>query len=117
MADELQATVVESELLSGEQPIGGSLGAGTEVVEAALALEQGQVGEPILVGGQAVLFEVTERQHFDPLKFAEEREAVRNQLAGQRLMELLSSLVTDRRDELEVSYDPRLSQNLGLDQG
>lgn len=117
VAEDLAATVVESELVSRGQSLGGSLGAGTEVVEAALAMEQGQVGEPILVGGQAVLFEVAERQHFDALKFAEEKEAVRDQLAGQRLVELLSTLVAERREELEVSYDPGLSQNLGLDQG
>ena len=81
------------------------------------ALEQGQWGEPVLSGDQIVLFEVTEHKHFDPVEFQEQKEGIRAELALDRLGELLTSVVTDRRDEIGVSYDPQLAQNLGLDQG
>jgi len=43
------------------------LGAAPAVVDAALALEVGQIGGPLDAPGGGVLFEVLERQRFDPI--------------------------------------------------
>ena len=61
-------------------------------------------------------FQVSERTHFDPADFAANQEATRAQLQSQKLNQLLASLMSERRAELGVSYDPNLMTNLGLDQ-
>jgi lipid A disaccharide synthetase len=63
-----------------------------------------------------ILFQVSERTHFDPVEFEANRDATRAELANQRLGELLATLVASRREELSVSYDPKLMDNLGLGQ-
>lgn len=116
VAEELGGTVTESDAFARGGMI-GDLGPNAEIAAAALALEQGGIGEPVIAGTDIVLFEVSERSHFDPAEFAERRQETYDALASERVNQLISSLVAERRGELEVSYDPNLVANLGLDQG
>jgi parvulin-like peptidyl-prolyl isomerase len=116
IATELQVTVEETEEFASGGMV-GALGPNAEVSSAALALEQGDVGEPVVAGSNIILYQVTERKHFDPQEFASNQEATRAQLADQKLDQLMASLVAERREELNVQYDPNLVTNLGLDQG
>ena len=81
---------------------------------AAFTLEAGQVGGPFATGNGAVLFEVLERQHFDPARFAAEREQKRQELEGQAFEALVDSLIAQRKLELKVTYDRPLLEALGL---
>jgi hypothetical protein len=108
--------VTESEEFSSGGTI-GDLGPNAEISAMALAAEQGAVGEPVVAGADIVLFEVSERIHFDPAEFATQQGETRAELASERVNQLISTLVSERRSELEVSYDPNLVANLGLDQG
>ncbi len=115
VASDLGATVQETEPFATGGRV-GELGANAEIASAALALEQGDVGEPIVTGQNIVLFQVSERNHFDPADFAANQDATRSQLESTKLNQLLASLMSERRQELDVSYDPNLMANLGLDQ-
>lgn len=86
----------------------GDLGTQTKTVPQALSMEVGEVAGPFQEGRDVVLFEVTARTHFEPDKFAEEKDATRGQLENQKYEELLTSLVAQRRDELGVRYDPQI---------
>jgi hypothetical protein len=97
--------------LSGEVT---GLGRGTPVAAEALALEVGAVGGPTVVGQQAVVFEVTQRTNFETATFEAEREATRERLKTQKVGQLVSSLLAQRREELGVRYDPSLLENFGL---
>jgi peptidyl-prolyl cis-trans isomerase D len=84
------------------------------VAQAALALGPGQVGGPLAIGSGAVLFQVTERTRFDPVKFAAEKTQTRSELESREFQALLESLITQRKLELKVTYDRRLVEELGL---
>jgi peptidyl-prolyl cis-trans isomerase D len=111
----LDATVEESSEFGVGQSL-GDLGVNAEITAAALALEQGASAAPLMADTDIVLFQVSERQHFNEAEFAADRDATRAELANQRLSELLSTLVASRREELSISYDPKLMDNLGLGQ-
>lgn len=115
VAAELDVTVEESQEITRDGSLGGDLGAAPGIVAAALELDEGQLGEPVSVDGAAVLFEVVERHRFDPAELAERREALREELETEQLNGLLAALIRERRAELEVSYDPGLTRNLGLE--
>ena len=63
------------------------------------------------MGRDVVLFEVSERQRYDPLRFEQEKETVRQSLREESLAQMLDSLISQRRDELGVEYDTQLLQN------
>jgi peptidyl-prolyl cis-trans isomerase D len=111
----LDAAVEESSEFSVGQSL-GDLGVNAEITAAALTLEQGASAAPLMVGTDIVLFEVSDRQHFNSTEFEADRDATRAELADQRLGELLATLVASRREELSISYDPKLMDNLGFGQ-
>jgi peptidyl-prolyl cis-trans isomerase D len=113
IAEELGLTVRES----GQFGRGGSiagLGNNPEVATAALALNIGDFAGPLTHENQALLFEVVERQRFDPQEFEAQKEQARETVRSERLNRLLASLVTQRRDELGVTYDEQLLANFNL---
>ena len=113
VAEELGLTVRES----GQFGRGGSvagLGNNPEVASAALALDIGDFAGPLTHENQALLFEVVERQRFDPQEFEAQKEQAREAVRSEELNRLLASLVTQRRDELGVTYDEQLLQNFNL---
>ena len=114
VAETLDLTVETSGAFGADSPIGGTLGTNDDVAAAALALEAGDVGDPIVAGSDVILFKVVERAHFDPAAFAEAKDAKREEIASRRLDELLGSVVAERRDALEITYDPQMAENLGL---
>lgn len=113
IAEELGLTVRES----GQFGRGGSiagLGNNPEVATAALALNIGDFAGPLTHENQALLFEVVERQRFDPQEFEAQKEQARETVRSERLNRLLASLVAQRRDELGVTYDEQLLANFNL---
>ena len=113
VAEELELVVRES----GQFGRGGSvagLGNNPEVASAALALEVGDFAGPLRHENQVLLFEVLERQRFDPQEFETQRQETRETVRSERLNQLLASLVTQRRDEMGVTYDDQLLKNFEL---
>lgn len=94
----------------------GSLGRNQEIVEAALAAEEGTFGGPVETENAAVVFEVVERTGVDPVEFEAQKETTRNSLEGQRGARMMSALVASRREEIKVSVDPQLLANFGIDE-
>ncbi len=110
LAADLGVEIEESAEFGAGEPI-GSLGANLAVARAALELDAGAIGGPVTDSNGAVLFEVTERQRFDPASFEQEKEATRSALVDQRANEMLGALISARREELGVVYDPSFFEN------
>ena len=104
-AQALETEAIDSGEFGADDAV-GELGRATEVARAALALEVGDLGGPVQLERQAILFEVTARSHFDAATFEGEKAATRDRLVAERASELLATLIAARRDELGVEYDP-----------
>jgi peptidyl-prolyl cis-trans isomerase D len=111
LATELNLEIEESTLFGSGGPV-GSLGQATAVAAAALELETGDLGGPLVHEASAVLFEVTERQRFDHNEFAAAKEQTRATVREQKLNLMLGSLLSQRREELNVRYDSQLLESL-----
>ena len=110
-ASEFGVTVEESGSFSLRQPI-GALGAVPDLSREVFALAASQFGGPVDTPFGGVLFEVTERQSFDPAGF--DPEATRSQLLSERTLTLLQSMLGRLREELGVSYTQDFIENFGL---
>ena len=110
-ANELEATVEESGSFGLRQPI-GTLGAAPDLSREVFTLSAGQFGGPVDTPFGGVLFEVTERQSFDPLQF--DPETTRNELLAERTLSMLQSVLGRLREELGVSYTKDFIENFGL---
>lgn len=115
VAAELDLSVQESEefgAMSGSIP---GLGRVPQVVEQAMSMQEGDVGGPVRVDSGAVLFQVSERTHFDPTEFAAAKEETRQQLLAQRSNLLRASLLQQRKQELGVNYSRQVIEQFNLD--
>ena len=110
-AGEFEAVIEESGAFGLREPI-GTLGAMPELSREAFALSAGQFGGPVETPFGAVLFEVTERESFDPALF--DREATRDELLAERIQAMLQSLLQGLREELGVRYTQDFIENFGL---
>ena len=110
-ANEFDAVVEESGSFGLRQPI-GALGAAPELSREVFALSAGQFGGPVDTPFGGVLFEVSERESFDPVGF--DPEATRSQLLSERTLTLLQSVIGRLREELGVSYTQDFIENFGL---
>ena len=110
-ANEFDAVVEESGSFGLRQPI-GALGAAPELSREVFALSAGQFGGPVDTPFGGVLFEVSERESFDPVGF--DPEATRGQLLSERTLTLLQSVIGRLREELGVSYTQDFIENFGL---
>jgi peptidyl-prolyl cis-trans isomerase D len=84
------------------------------IVRAAFELAPGAIGGPVVVPQGAVLFEVVARQGFDPARFAAERDSLRDELRQEETERLTRSILAERREEVGVSFDPQLAEQLGV---
>jgi peptidyl-prolyl cis-trans isomerase D len=112
-AAELGVEVKTTEEFGGQGTIPG-LGYNPELTRAALASKVGQVGGPVADAQGALLFQVTERKGWDPKQYATNKDQTRQTLLQQRLTNLQSALVAERRRELGVEYDRQLLQEIGV---
>ncbi len=110
-ADEFDAAIEESGSFGLREPI-GVLGALPELSRQVFALSTGQFGGPVATPLGAVVFEVTERESFDPELF--EPEATRNELLNERNTTLLQSLLQRLREEVGVQYTQDFIDNFDL---
>lgn len=114
IAAELGLEIKESSEFGAQGAIPG-IGNNPELAKAALALNTGQMGEPVSDAQGALLFEVKERKSWDPIQFAAAREQTRESLRRQKLNDLESSLLEKRRREMDVTFNPQLLEQFGID--
>jgi len=112
-AGEFDAVVQESGTFGLRQPI-GALGTVPVLASEVFARSLGQVGGPVDTPFGAVLFEVTERESFDPAGF--DPEATRNEILSERNLTLLQSLLARLREDVGVSYTRAFIENFGLEE-
>ena len=113
IAAELGLEIKESSEFGAQGAIPG-IGANPELAKAALALNTGQMGGPVADAQGALLFEVKERKSWDPIQFAAAREQTRETLRRQKLNDLESSLLEQRRREMDVTFNPQLLEQFGI---
>lgn len=113
-AAELGLEVKESTSLTRQTAI-SDLGRQPLIVEAALALEVGGLGGPFKTPNGAMVFEVLERQKFDPEAFAEAEAETRKEQEAQRVNELRASLIDLRRRDLEPQIARQLQESLSAE--
>ncbi len=114
LASELGLEIQESGEFGRFGSITG-LGSNRRVIDSALALEEGQWGEPVESSLGAVLFEVTTRQKFDLVEFEQEKATTRASRQAERLNQLLASLIELRRRDLTPKYDAQVLANFGIE--
>lgn len=114
IAAELGLEIKESSEFGAQGAIPG-IGANPELAKAALALNTGQMGEPVSDAQGALLFEVKERKSWDPIQFASVREQTRDTVRRQKLNDLESALLEKRRREMDVTFNPQLLEQFGID--
>lgn len=113
IASELGLTVVESQEFGAQGAIPG-IGVNPELVAEAMKLQPGQMGGPVADVQGAILFEVKERKAWDPIQFASVREQTRASVQNEKLNQVLSALLAERRREMGVKYDQTLLDSLGI---
>ncbi len=91
------------------------LGSNRRVIDSALALQEGQWGQPVESTLGAVLFQVTARQAFDPAEFEKEKVTTREAQQAERLNQLIASLIELRRRDLTPKYDAQVLANFGIE--
>lgn len=113
IAAEMGLEIKESSEFGAQGAIPG-IGANPELAKSALALSTGQMGGPVADAQGALLFEVKERKSWDPIQFAAAREQTRESLRRQKLNDLESSLLEQRRREMDVTFNPQLLEQFGI---
>ena len=61
-----------------------------------------------------MVFVVTDRAEFDPAAYEAAEASTRERLEAERFNAMLTSLIAQRREELDVRFDPSLLENFGL---
>lgn len=102
-AGSLGAQVQESQEFGPGGTIQG-VGYNPKVADAALGMEEGEIGGPFEAGQGALLFEVTQRTTGDPAELEEQADTIRDNLEQQKLTRFLSSLLRQRQIEMDVRY-------------
>ncbi len=113
LAESLNLEIEETEPFNRDGAV-GSLGRIAELSSAAFAGEAGDWVGPVETETGAVLGRISERTRMDPAEFETEKDATRQALASRRATQLIASLVTQRREELEVRFDPQLLENFEI---
>ena len=114
LAEELGLEIQQSEEFGRFGSVTG-LGSNRRVIDSALALKEGEWGEPVESGLGAVLFQVTARQEFDPEAFEQEKATTRSSEQAERLNQLIASLIELRRRDLTPKYDAQVLANFGIE--
>jgi peptidyl-prolyl cis-trans isomerase D len=113
ISTEMGLEIKESSEFGAQGAIPG-IGANPELAKAALALNAGQMGGPVTDAQGALLFEVKERKSWDPIQFAAAREQTREAVRREKLNSLESALLEQRRREMDVTFNPKLVEEFGL---
>ncbi len=92
----------------GRGPSVPGIGYAPELSKAASAAPVGTLTGPVAVASSAVLYQVSARTGVDPVKLAEQKDSLREQLEQEQMNALLTSLINQRKQEVGVSYDPKL---------
>ncbi len=90
------------------------LGANREIIDGALAMEEGQMGGPVETAQGAVLYEVVERQRFDATELQAEKESIRARQETKQLNDLKRSLIELRWRDLTPAYGKQVLERFNI---
>jgi peptidyl-prolyl cis-trans isomerase D len=113
VAAQLNAQAKETPEFGGQAAVPG-IGYNPELTKAVMALQTGQVGGPIADAQGGLIFQVTDRKGWDPKQYAANRDQTRSTLLQQKVTSVEGSLILRRQRELNVSYDQKFLDQLGI---
>lgn len=90
--------------------IAGLTGDTTQLVEAALKGNVGQIQGPIIVGDGAVVFQIVEQKKVTPEELAQNRAAFAERLRGQQARQLRTVLVDRLRKNAQVEINDTITR-------
>ena len=64
------------------------------------------------MAGSAVMYQVASKTGVDQAAFAKQKDTLRQQMEGEQVNGLLSSLINERKQQLGVTFDPQLVKSL-----
>lgn len=93
-----------TELLTRDSPI-PDLGAAPDVIEAAFALPQGAVSDPISTANGTAIFKVVEKQQASTADLAASKESFREELLGERRNRFFSAYMTKAKQKMKIEVN------------
>ena len=83
------------------------VGMSAKVDEAAFALGEGEVSEPIETGSAVVVVRVADKQDIDPSALETARESLRTELADQQRSTFFNAYMQKAMEDMEIEYNQR----------
>ena len=113
LAKKLGVKVETPESFPKAGPIPG-LGASKAVLDAVFAAKAGETKGPIALDARgAVVLRVESVTPFDAAAFEKEKDALREQLRGQKASKMLQALIQRKRSDLKVEFNKDLLSRMG----
>jgi len=112
IAGQLGLTVQESQEFGAGAAVVPGIGYAPEVTKEVLHQPVGAMGGPTAVAGSAVMYQVASKTGVDQAAFAKQKDTLRQQMEGEQVNGLLSSLINERKQQLGVTFDPQLVKSL-----
>ena len=113
LAKKMSLKVETPEAFAKAGPIPG-LGSPKSVLDAVFSAKAGETKGPVPVEGRGVaVLRVESVTPFDAAAFGKEKDAMREQLRGQKASRMLQALVQSRRSDLKVEFNKDLLSRVG----
>lgn len=113
LAKKLDLKIETPEAFPKAGPVPG-LGAPKAVLDAVFSAKAGEVKGPIAVDARGVVvFRVESVTPFDAAAFDREKDALREQLRGQKASKVLQALIQQRRSDLKVEFNKDFLSRMG----
>jgi peptidyl-prolyl cis-trans isomerase D len=113
LAKKLNLKIEAPEAFPKAGPIPG-LGAPKAVLDAVFSAKAGEVKGPVALDARgAVVFRVESVTPFDAVAFDREKDALKEQLRGQKASKVLQALIQQRRSDLKVEFNKDFLSRMG----
>jgi peptidyl-prolyl cis-trans isomerase D len=104
-------TAESTELITRDSPIPG-LGQAPTVIEAAFALPQGAVSEPIATDAGSAIIKVVEKQQVSPEELTNNKDRFREELLGDRKNRFFSAYMAKAKQKMRIEVNRQAVQRV-----
>jgi parvulin-like peptidyl-prolyl isomerase len=104
-------TPESTELLTRDSPVPG-LGQAPAVIEAAFALPQGGVSDPITTDSGVAIVKVVEKQQVSPEELTNNKDRFREELLGDRKNRFFSAYMAKAKQKMRIEVNRQAVQRV-----